>query len=149
MICHTTAQSEKRMCWYDFNWIYINLEFFFTAVLPINYTRGFVLLCIALVLWWVCVIFLPISIRCAWLTLGLVCYSEAPVMWCWRNDVCPIECDKNTHQLFFNSSPPGQTDIWRTIFSDAFFVNEKLYILIKISLKFVSKGPVDNDIALV
>ena len=30
-----------------------------------------------------------------------------------------------------------------------FFVNEKFWILIKISLKFVSKGPIDNNPALV
>ena len=36
----------------------------------------------------------------------------------------------------------------QTIFSDAFFVNEKFGILVKISLKFVSKGPIDNNPAL-
>ena len=35
-------------------------------------------------------------------------------------------------------------DIFRCI-----FVNEKFYILIQISLKFVSKGPIDNNLALV
>ena len=50
----------------------------------------------------------------------------------------------------FNSCPPGQDghhftdDIFKCI-----FVNEKLYILIKISLKFVPKGPIDNNPALV
>ena len=50
----------------------------------------------------------------------------------------------------FNSSPPGQNgrhftdDISRCI-----FVNEKFCILIEISLKFVSKGPIDNNPALV
>ena len=29
------------------------------------------------------------------------------------------------------------------------FVNEKFYILIKISLKFVPNGPIDNKLALV
>ena len=29
------------------------------------------------------------------------------------------------------------------------FVNKKFYILIKISLKFVPKGPIDNNTALV
>ena len=49
-----------------------------------------------------------------------------------------------------NSSPPGQNgrhftdNIFRCI-----FVNEKLYILIKILLKFVPKGPIDNNPALV
>ena len=45
-----------------------------------------------------------------------------------------------------NSSPPGQNgrhfayDIFRSI-----FVNKKFCILIKISLKFVPKGPIDNN----
>ena len=49
-----------------------------------------------------------------------------------------------------NSSPPGQNsrhftdDIFRCI-----FVNEKFCILIKISLKFVPKGPIDNNPSLV
>ena len=52
--------------------------------------------------------------------------------------------------LVFNSSPPEQngrrfTDsIFRCI-----FVNEKFCISIKISLKFVTKGPIDNNPALV
>ena len=51
---------------------------------------------------------------------------------------------------YVNSSPPGQNgrhfadDIFRFI-----FVNEKIFILIKISLKFVPKGPIDNISALV
>ena len=50
----------------------------------------------------------------------------------------------------FNSSSPNKTaailanDIFRCI-----FVNEKCYILIEISLKFVPKGPIDNNPALV
>ena len=49
-----------------------------------------------------------------------------------------------------NSSPPGQNsrhfadDIFRCV-----FVNEKFYILIEISLKFVPKGPINNIPALV
>ena len=39
--------------------------------------------------------------------------------------------------------------ILKTIYSDAFFVKEKICILIKISLKFVPKGPIDNNPALV
>ena len=50
----------------------------------------------------------------------------------------------------FNSSPPGQNgrrfaaNIFRCI-----FVNEKVCILIKTSLKFVPKGPIDNNAVLV
>ena len=39
--------------------------------------------------------------------------------------------------------------ISQTIVSEAFFVNEKISILIKISQKFVPKGPIDNNPALV
>ena len=49
-----------------------------------------------------------------------------------------------------NSSPPGQNgrhftdDIFRYI-----FVGEMFFILIKISLKFVPKSPIENNPALV
>ena len=49
-----------------------------------------------------------------------------------------------------NSSPPGQNG--RHFTEDIFgciFVNQKFYILIKISLNFVHKGPIDNNPALV
>ena len=39
--------------------------------------------------------------------------------------------------------------ISQTIFSDAFSLNEKFCILIKISLKFVPKASIDNNLALV
>ena len=35
------------------------------------------------------------------------------------------------------------------IFADAFFMNEKFCVLIKISLKIVPNGPIDNNPALV
>ena len=50
----------------------------------------------------------------------------------------------------FNSSPPGQNghhfanDIFNYV-----FLNENVWISIKISLKFVPKGPIDNNIGLV
>ena len=49
-----------------------------------------------------------------------------------------------------NSSPPGQND--RHFAEDLFkciFVNEKFYISIRNSLKFVPKGPINNKSALV
>ena len=56
------------------------------------------------------------------------------------------------HQIHhFNSSPSRQNgcnfadDIFRRIL----FVNEKFFILIQISLKFVPKGPIDNNPAFV
>ena len=39
--------------------------------------------------------------------------------------------------------------ILQATYSDAFFVNGEIYILIEISLKFVPKGTIDNDLALV
>ena len=51
---------------------------------------------------------------------------------------------------FINSSLPGQNG--RHFADDIFeciFMNEKFFILIQISLKFVPKGPNDNKSALV
>ena len=39
--------------------------------------------------------------------------------------------------------------ISQTIFSDAFSWMKKFYILIKISSKFVLKGPIDSNLALI
>ena len=38
--------------------------------------------------------------------------------------------------------------ISQTIFSDEFLVNENVHILIKISLKFVPKGPMGDNLVL-
>ena len=56
--------------------------------------------------------------------------------------------------LIFNSSPlDNMADLSQTHFADdifnCIFVNEKLRILIQISLNFVPKGPIDNKSALV
>ena len=57
---------------------------------------------------------------------------------------------EDLEHLNINSSPPGQNgrhfadNIFRCI-----FVNEKFCILIIISLKFVPKGPIDNNPALI
>ena len=79
----------------------------------------------------------------------LICYNLcsghqlAPGRW-WVSTLRPQQND------IFNSSSPGQNgchfadDIFRYI-----FVNEKFCILIKISLKFVPEGPVDNYSALI
>ena len=72
----------------------------------------------------------------------------------WKNIKCegcalyPLPCIPTL--WCFNSSLPGQKgrhfadDIFRCI-----FVNEKFCILIKILLKFVSVGPIDNNPSLV
>ena len=55
----------------------------------------------------------------------------------------------NNH-VVFNSSPPGQNG--RHFAEDNFkciIVNENVCILIKISLKLIPKGPIDNNPALV
>ena len=52
--------------------------------------------------------------------------------------------------VIINSSPPEQN--WHHFADDIFkciFLNEKCYVLIKISLKFVPKGPIGNKPALV
>ena len=53
-------------------------------------------------------------------------------------------------EILINSSPSGQND--RHFADDIFrsiFVNGKFYILIKISPKFVPKGSIDSNPALV
>ena len=55
-----------------------------------------------------------------------------------------------TIPTFFNSYPTGQNG--RRLAADRFeyiFVNEKFCILIRISLKFVPKGPIDSRPTLV
>ena len=57
--------------------------------------------------------------------------------------VQPLSC-------LLNLSPPGQNG--RHLADDIFiciFVNEKLCILIKISLKFIPKGIIDNEPTLI
>ena len=39
--------------------------------------------------------------------------------------------------------------VYQTTFSNAFFLNENVWILIKVSLRFVPKGPISNNPALV
>ena len=78
-----------------------------------------------------------------WITLTVL---EHPYISC-----CPLE-----NRLFvlkipvFNSSP---LDNMAAVLADdnfkCIFLNEKLCILIQISLKFVPKGPIDNNPALV
>ena len=72
-----------------------------------------------------------IVMRCSW--------SQCVLCWCW-----PLLSFGLTYL------PPGQNghhfadDVFRSI-----FVNEKFCILVKISLKFVPKGPIDNNPAQV
>ena len=51
---------------------------------------------------------------------------------------------------YINSSLPGQNGRnFADDISSSIFVNEKFCVLIKISLKFVAKGTIDNNWALV
>ena len=59
-------------------------------------------------------------------------------------------CTDSNNGSEFNSSFPGQNG--RLFADDSFkciFMNEKFRILIEISLKFIPKGPIDNDPVLV
>ena len=50
------------------------------------------------------------------------------------------------YQNDINSSPHGQNGRHFTYVSfSCIFVNEKIFILIEITLKFVPKGPIDNN----
>ena len=66
---------------------------------------------------------------------------------CWPKSLSPYGVPR---PQWANSSPPGQKghhfadDILKCI-----FMNENFFISIQISLKFVPKGPIDNDTALV
>ena len=70
-----------------------------------------------------------------------------PVIGRAQSDLTPSKTQKTGPDLYrINSSPPGQND--RHFTDDMFksiFVNKKLCILIKILMKFVPKGPVDNN----
>ena len=48
-----------------------------------------------------------------------------------------------------NSSPPGQNGCHFADIFNRIFINEKFCILIQISLKFIRKGPIDHNLALV
>ena len=66
---------------------------------------------------------------------------------CWPRSMSP---NGVTRPQWVNSNPPGQNGchLGRRHFK-CIFVNENSSILIKISLNFVSKGPIDNNPALV
>ena len=59
-------------------------------------------------------------------------------------NIIPFVLSNNTI-IMLNSSPPGQ-DVRH--FTDGIFVNKKYCILMKISLKFVPKGAIENNPAL-
>ena len=71
-----------------------------------------------------------------------ICYVHVVTVGAGSNATCVFN--------LFNPSSPGQND---SCFTDDLFkslsLNENVSILIKISLKFVSKGPIDNNPALV
>ena len=82
---------------------------------------------------------------CSW-TLVLFLTSMGP----HRREVTPVHCKLKSHLLCFNTLRPRQNgrhfpdDIFKWI-----FLNENVWILINISLKFVPKGPINNIPTLV
>ena len=62
---------------------------------------------------------------------------------CWPRSLSPYGI---TRPQWVNSSPPGQNGHH---FIDDIFMNEKFCISIRVSLKFVPKGPTDNKSAMV
>ena len=86
------------------------------------------------------------SVGPRWAHVGLMNLAIRDVI------VCSTAITRAEHRYRhkLNSSPPGQNgrhladQIFRCI-----FVNEKFCILIEISMKFVSNGPIDNNPALV
>ena len=68
-----------------------------------------------------------------------ICSEPNQIMYVWLSPILSI-----------NSCPPGQNSHHFTddIFT-CIFVKEKFWILIKISLKFIPKGPIDNNPVLV
>ena len=75
--------------------------------------------------------------------------SLANVLEILQSCTSPNISSRQVTASLFNSSPPGQNgrhfaDVFRYI-----FMIEKFCILIKISLKFVPKGPIDNNQASV
>ena len=80
---------------------------------------------------------------CNWWSKEHVRYR---VKFSFQSSTSPLLPDSDEH---FNSSPPGQNG--RLFADDIFeciFVNGSLYILVKISLKFVLKDLIDNNPAL-
>ena len=60
-----------------------------------------------------------------------------------------ISAVQNSLLEWLNSPPPGQNSCHFADVSRCIFVNEKLCILIEISLKFIPKSPIHNDPVLV
>ena len=88
------------------------------------------------------------------------CHQNCSV-YCWRERAQRVKTYRSMSirrrwvRVFLQSGrltrfPLDKMDaISQTIFSDIFFVNEKFCILIKISLKWVPNGPIDNNPAFV
>ena len=77
-------------------------------------------------------------------------YLHNIIQWCCCSYKYPSLLFAGNIFMLLNSSHPGQDD--RYFADDIFiciFVNEKFFILIKTSLKFAPKGPIDNNPALV
>ena len=76
--------------------------------------------------------------------------KDVAFLGCHNNGIKALPLDDKNYQAELTHLPLYQmATISQTLFSDAFFVNEKFHILIKISLKFVLKGSIDNNSAVV
>ena len=72
--------------------------------------------------------------------------------WCINEQLCRKHCHVMTSSVWHHLIHWGRDTmdaISQTIFSNAFFLNENASIAIKISLKFVPKGLINNITALV
>ena len=58
-------------------------------------------------------------------------------------------CPYTVFTALIHLTPDKMTTISQTTLSDVFIVKEKFRILIEISLKYVPKGPINNDTALI
>ena len=76
------------------------------------------------------------------------------VTFVWNREIVDYPYEKRRQQCIIaqatithiNSSPPGQNGCrFADVIFRCIFMNEKFCILIKISLKFFPKGPIDNE----
>ena len=59
------------------------------------------------------------------------------------------DCSTIFNWFFVNSPPPDKMVATAQMIIKTIFVNDFFFVLIKISLKFVPKGPINNNPALV
>ena len=75
-------------------------------------------------------------------------FSNSGIVWFQQQILVLLAVSATDEFTTINSSPPGQNGRHFADFK-CIFMNEKFFILIRISLKFVPKGPIDCKSALV